>query len=243
MRAILTYHSLDRSGSAISVTPESFARQMHWLASQQVAVVSLDALLALPPSVPACAITFDDALQNVHDLALPVLAARGWSATMFVPTAYVGGVNRWNITGRHPIPPLPVMDWDALGRLVDAGWHIGAHTRTHPSLPSLDDAALDEELEGSQADIVARLGLTPQWLAYPFGDLSARVVARAARWYAGACTTELRALAVDDAPLAVPRLDAWYLETAMRHWAWGSPAWRGYFATRRGLRRVRAVFS
>jgi hypothetical protein len=69
----------------------------------------------------------------------------------------------------------------------------------------------------------------------------ARVAARAARWYAGACTTELRALAVNDPPLCVPRLDAWYLGTAMRRWAWGSPAWRGYFAVRRAIRRVRAV--
>jgi len=71
----------------------------------------------------------------------------------------------------------------------------------------------------------------------------ARVAARAARWYAGACTTELRALAVNDPPLCVPRLDAWYLGTAMRRWAWGSPAWRGYFAVRRAIRRVRAVLS
>lgn len=240
MRAVLTYHSLDDSGSAISQTPEAFARQMAWLAAQQVAVVSLDALLAMPVLARACAITFDDGLQNVADHAAPILAARGWSATMFVPTARVGGDNRWSAAGRHPIPVLRVMDWDALGRLADAGWTIGAHTRTHPSLPTLDDAALDDELGGAHDDIRAGLGLTPHWLAYPFGDHDARVVARAARWYHGACTTELRALGAAEAPLAVPRLDAWYLETAMR-WDWGSSRWRGYFALRRVLRQTRAA--
>jgi peptidoglycan/xylan/chitin deacetylase (PgdA/CDA1 family) len=241
MRAILTYHSLDDSGSAISQPPEAFARQMAWLAAQQVAVVSLDALLALPASARACAITFDDGLQTVADLAAPILAERGWTATMFVPTAHVGGDNRWNAAGRHPVPTLPVMDWNALGRLAEAGWTIGAHSRTHPSLPTLADAALDEELAGAQADIVAHLGRTPHWLAYPFGDHDARVATRAAQWYRGACTTELRALADDDAPLALPRLDAWYLEPAMRRWAWGSRGWRGYVALRCGLRHVRAM--
>jgi peptidoglycan/xylan/chitin deacetylase (PgdA/CDA1 family) len=241
MRAVLTYHSLDRSGSAISQTPEAFARQMAWLAAQQVAVVSLDTLLAMPSSARACAITFDDGLQNVADHAAPILAAHGWTATMFVPTARVGGDNRWSAEGRHPVPTLPVMGWDALGRLAEAGWVIAAHTRNHPSLPTLEDAALDDELEGAHADIVAALGVAPRWLAYPFGDHDARVVARAARWYAGACTTELRHLAPGDPPLMVPRLDAWYLASAMQWWAWGSSAWRSYFAARRAMRRVRAA--
>jgi peptidoglycan/xylan/chitin deacetylase (PgdA/CDA1 family) len=241
MRAILTYHSLDRSGSAISVAPESFARQMHWLASQSVAVVSLDELLALPPSVRACAITFDDALQNVADHALPIFAAYGWTATVFVPTARVGRDNLWKAQGRHPVPALPLMPWDTLGRLAESGWSIESHTRSHPSLPSLSDTCLDDELGGAQADIIAELGITPRWLAYPFGDYDARVSARCAKWYTGACTTVLRPLAPADAPFALPRLDAWYLGLAMRHWNWGSPAWRGYFAVRRLMRRVREV--
>ena len=38
MRAVLTYHSIDDSGSPISVRRDAFQRHVKWLASGQVAV-------------------------------------------------------------------------------------------------------------------------------------------------------------------------------------------------------------
>ncbi|MBK9550504.1 MAG: hypothetical protein IPO52_15740 [Gemmatimonadetes bacterium] len=62
MRAILTYHAIDATGSVISVTPEDFAAHVSWAASGAVQVVSVEELLAFPDSVNAVALTFDDAL-------------------------------------------------------------------------------------------------------------------------------------------------------------------------------------
>ena len=44
MRAILTYHSIDESGSAISISEAVFRAQIAWLAKSDVRVVTLDAL-------------------------------------------------------------------------------------------------------------------------------------------------------------------------------------------------------
>ena len=50
MKAILTYHSVDDSGSAVSVSPDAFRRHVRWLASERVRVVTVPQLPALPPA-------------------------------------------------------------------------------------------------------------------------------------------------------------------------------------------------
>jgi peptidoglycan/xylan/chitin deacetylase (PgdA/CDA1 family) len=240
VRAILTYHSIDPSGSAISVHPEAFARQVAWLARERVRVVTLDALLTLPADAQAVAITFDDALANIASTAAPILAAQGWPATVFVPTAHVGRDNQWQAQGHHQVPALPVLDWGALEQLVAGGWTVGAHTRHHARLPSCSDGALADELGGAVADIGRHLGATPDWLAYPFGDLDRRVRDAAARWFTGACTTVLRPLGGGEDPLALPRLDAYYLSPRVCRWRWGGGRMRRYLAARRLLRDTRA---
>ena len=240
MRAILTYHSIDPSGSAVSVSPEAFSCQMAWLVRDQVQVVTLDTLLTLPHEAHAVAITFDDALANITTEAAPTLAERGWPATVFVPTRQVGRDNQWQAQGQHRVPVLPLLDWAALGRLSEAGWTVGAHTRHHARLPACTDAALAAELGGAVADITTHLGSVPHWLAYPFGDVDRRVRDAAAQWFAGACTTVLRPLGGGDDPLALPRLDAYYLTPRVCDWPWGGERLRGYLGVRRVLRDARA---
>jgi peptidoglycan/xylan/chitin deacetylase (PgdA/CDA1 family) len=60
-----------------------------------------------------------------------------------------------------------------------AGIQFGAHTRTHPLLRWLDDAALVDELGGSKADVGRLTGSEDVWFAYPdgvFGDREMAVV-------------------------------------------------------------------
>jgi hypothetical protein len=57
MKAILTYHSIDESGSVISIAPAVFEQQVRWLAASRVKVVSLTDLLDLTDDGDAIAIT------------------------------------------------------------------------------------------------------------------------------------------------------------------------------------------
>src|SRR6266508_2288219 len=107
MRAILTYHSIDDSGSAISVTAAGFRQHIEWLAAQDVRVVSLDELLTLPEHARAAALTFDDGIANLTTEALPILATHGMTATVFVVSQRVGTDNRWEGRPSHRVPVLP----------------------------------------------------------------------------------------------------------------------------------------
>ncbi|MES2304441.1 MAG: polysaccharide deacetylase family protein [Gemmatimonadota bacterium] len=241
MRAILTYHAIDRSGSVISVSPEAFASHVAWLASGRVRVVSIAELLALPEDCDAVALTFDDALASVASEAAPLLADAGLHGTVFVVTDHVGGDNRWRGVTDPGIPVAAVLDWDALGRLVESGWSAGSHTRTHPHLPECSDAALADELDGSAEAIAAGLGVTPDIFAYPYGDSDPRSTAAVATRYAAACTTDYLPFDATPDPAMIPRLDAWYFRDGSAFRDWGSRRFRRGIAWRHALRRVRRM--
>jgi peptidoglycan/xylan/chitin deacetylase (PgdA/CDA1 family) len=72
------------------------------------------------------------------------------------------------------------MSWAELRMLADAGWEIGSHTATHPHLTQIDDATLRTELTRSKMACEQGLGRPCASIAYPYGDVDARVVAATA---------------------------------------------------------------
>lgn len=241
MRAILTYHSIDSSGSPVSVDAAAFARHVDFLAAGRVAVLPLVELLASPPARDAVAITFDDGFENLASVAWPRLRERGLPATLFVVTDRAGGDNAWGGYDEPGIPRLPLLGWDALGALADEGLELGAHSRTHPHLESLDDARQEDEIAGSAAELERRTGRRPETFCYPYGTFDERAVRRAATSYRAACTTELAALPAAPDPHRLPRLDAYYYRAPGRLEAWGTPAFHAHLWLRRQARRARAL--
>jgi len=158
-----------------------------------------DALLA-PPARRTRAVTFDDGLRSVLELALPVLDELGAVGTAFVPTAMVDGarpfswpgVDRW--IGSEHEHELRGMSWAELAELASAGWEVGSHSATHAHLTRLADGPLRAELRDSKAEIEARLGRHCRSIAYPYSDVDDRVAAatRAAGYEAGAAVLPAR---------------------------------------------------
>jgi peptidoglycan/xylan/chitin deacetylase (PgdA/CDA1 family) len=97
--AILTYHSIDDSGSVISTSPRIFAEQMRILSELDADVVGIDKIVHRtdegPTRKPMIAITFDDGFRNVYEHGLPVLRQYGFPATIFLVTDYCGRLNSW----------------------------------------------------------------------------------------------------------------------------------------------------
>jgi peptidoglycan/xylan/chitin deacetylase (PgdA/CDA1 family) len=243
VKAILTYHSVDASRSVISIDPLTFRRHVAWLASGRVRVVPLAELPALPDDVDAVALTFDDGFRNFGEVAAPVLRDHGLTATVFVVSSAVGTTNAWRGTGDAGIPVLPLLDWHALGRLLEQGFDVGAHTRTHPRLTTLGPAAMEDEIAGSRADIAEWLGRVPATFAYPYGSFDDTTLACAARQFSIACTTELRVLGAAEHPQRLPRLDAYYLRASGLLEAWGTTRFSSWVRLRAGIRQVRELMA
>jgi peptidoglycan/xylan/chitin deacetylase (PgdA/CDA1 family) len=236
MRAILTYHSIDDSGSAISVDAATFRTHAAWLSEGGVPVVGLESVLET--TGPAVAVTFDDGFRSFAQEAWPLLRDRAIPVTLFVVSDRVGGRNDWGRPGR--VPELPLLDWHELGRLVEEGVTLGAHTRTHPDLTRAHDS-IGDELDGCVERIERETGVRPSSFAYPFGRLDAAVVTAVRSRFEAACTTELRPLGYDEDAHRLPRLDAWYLRNGTRLEEWGTPRMERYLRRRRRLRRARSL--
>jgi len=242
-RAILTYHSIDESGSVLSVSPSRFQQHVEWIRHSGIAVRPLDAMLSSGPrdDQHALAITFDDGYLNVAERAAPLLRDHGFPATVFVVSGRAGGDNGWERARGSRIPVLPLLDWDALGRLAESGVQIGAHSRTHPHLPRLPDSAVQDELAGCADEIERRVGTRPTAVAYPYGATDNRVADIARRLFLMGVTTRFRTLSTDEDPVLVPRLDAWYFRAPGSLEQWGSTAFQLRVLVRDSVRRVRRL--
>ncbi len=241
MRAILTYHSIDETGSPISVAPQVFQRHCEFLAQGGVRVLSLDALLSAPPSEPAVALTFDDGFVNFLSHAAPVLSASGLPYTIFVATNHVGGRNNWGGRTQPGIPDLPLMSWSDLAALAGHGMSVGAHTRSHPDLTTLNDASLMDELAGSADDVEQHLGIRPLSFAYPFGAWNARVRRATGSVFTYSCTTRMGVLGAHDDAAALPRVDMYYLRTEHALETFGQPSFSAKVWAREQGRRLRTL--
>ena len=238
-RAILTYHSVDDSGSVISVSPGRFAEDVAWLASGAVEVLSVAELIAYRGARHAVAITFDDAFDNFAIHAWPRLREHELPATMFVPTAFVGQRNSWDTMPGGAMPNLALMTWETIAKLAEDGLTIGAHTRTHPDLRPLDDASLQTEIRGALDDIARKTGRRPEGFAYPYGYHDRRVVAAVRANCAWACTTRLGVLKEHQDVHCLPRLDAYFLRGPGRLGRFPAVSFRAYMSLRAGIRRIR----
>ena len=219
---VLCYHAVSETWPAdLSVRPDAFAEQLESLVRRGYRGVTFSEAVQDRGSGRRLAVTFDDAYRSVRELALPVMARLGLPGTVFVPTDHLGteapmswpGIDHWR-GGEHDGELIP-MALGELEELAAAGWEIGSHTQSHPHLTRLDEVRLDEELEGSRAELERLLGAPCRSLAYPYGDVNARVAEAARRaGYAAAGTLVAHAGSTD--PLLWPRVGVWHGDSERR---------------------------
>jgi len=243
MKAILTWHSIDDSGSPISIPPAAFEGHVRWLTSGEVAVVPLEEIADVPENLDAVALTFDDGFASVASVAAPLLNDAGLPCTVFVVSGRTGRDNSWGGRPEAGIPILPLLSWDNLGALADAGVTIGAHTRDHPDLTRLSDGDIAEQLDACADEIETRLGRRPQSFAYPYGHVDDRSAKAVGARFACAVTADHDIVHAGSDRYLLPRLDMYYYQRPERLAAWGTPAFGRYLALRRAGRAARSLVS
>jgi len=234
---ILTYHSIDESGSVISTAPSTFEKQMLFLKRSGHRGISLrDLCMAWETGEKQLAgsvvLTFDDGCANFKQNALPVLDSCGFGATVFVVAGHVGAYNNW--PGQLPIiPHLALMSWADLRQLSSQGFEIGGHTLTHQVLSGVSQDALDREVRVSKEIIEQKIGSRVESFAYPYGiaDRIARDFVSA--HYRAACTTEMGDVGAADPRHLLKRIDTYYLRRLVFFRSIDSVLGRSYLNARR----------
>ena len=109
-------------------------------------------------------LTFDDALKSHYKNAYPLLRDAGVKGTWYILTGALNGQ-----FGASYMKSGNVIE------LANNGQEIGAHTRTHPHLPTLSEDQVRDEIQGSLQDL-QNLGISVSTFAYPFGEYNSTVL-------------------------------------------------------------------
>lgn len=239
MKAIITFHSIDESGSVLSYPPGSFASLLGSLDESGLPFLSLDELLS-PETERGVTISFDDGMQSVFTSALPVLRDHEAPAHLYLATAAVGGQNQWS--GQPgAAPEFEMLNWDQVGHLHEAGVFIESHTHNHPDLRKLIRTELESECEHADALIEQKVGRRPRYFAYPYGYKNDEICDYVRNRYRGAVTTELGVLQGSEDTARLPRLDSYYLQNRWLQRNLGTAASGLYLSFRSLLRRLRGT--
>lgn len=167
---VLAYHDVLPAGAPptpLQVTAGQLRSHILLLRRAGCEIVTLstliDRLLAGGTVDRLAALTFDDALVGVLRHGLEVLEAEAAPATILPVVGRLGAApDWWPGTAR-------TMNGVELHEAISAGVEVAAHTRTHPSLPSLDARALRAELRDGRHELEQLLGRRVDLLAYPYG--------------------------------------------------------------------------
>ncbi len=107
-------------------------------------------------------LTFDEGYENGYtSKILDVLKADNVKSIFFVTGPYIK---------EHP---------ELVKRMLDEGHLVGNHTINHPSLPTVSDTALENELYGLEKQFSAQYGKGFKYMRPPMGEYSEKVLVAA----------------------------------------------------------------
>jgi peptidoglycan/xylan/chitin deacetylase (PgdA/CDA1 family) len=209
MTPLLMYHSLtsgrppSTSLAKYSVDKTLFEEHLALLKENAFVPLTMEDYLSqgLSLSARGVVLTFDHAFAD-FELALPLLEKYSFKATLFVPTAFVGGTSRW-LSGRDAKHPL--LSWNDLREL--RGVEIAAHGHKYLKLDGVPLEVARRDMVRGKETLEDKLGKRVVSFAYPYGSYNEAVkgLVREAGFMT-ACTTEERLSTRQDDIFALPRL-------------------------------------
>lgn len=244
---IITYHSIDESGSVISTAPQVFRRQMKHLNENGYTIVSLKRLVEMlsagdAPLSKTAALTFDDGYHNFYSEAYPVLADYEFNATVFLVTDFCGKYNDWN-GNPDKLPRSKLLAWREVRELDACGVEFGVHTKTHPDLTKIFEEEVECEILESKAAIEDALGREAETFAYPYGKFDVPVKQTVEKHFAAACSTNLGKVKKGSDFFILERIDSYYLSSPQIFKALSSRTFDRYLTVRQAMRTLKSIIS
>lgn len=212
---ILMYHSISKSSNPkfyqFAVSERAFADQMAYLHDHCYTPLTVSRLMQIwsldPEMLPErpVVLTFDDGFADFFSTALPILQRYGFSATLYVTTAYVGRTSQWlRVEGETE---REMLSWEQLREICVSGVECGGHTHTHPQLDTLAGPRAQEEVFQCKRLLEDHLQQSIHSFAYPYGYQTAAVRQFVqAAGYLSACAVKHRLSSERDDPFALARV-------------------------------------
>jgi peptidoglycan/xylan/chitin deacetylase (PgdA/CDA1 family) len=170
----LMYHELELPGRPLCqsgsgyvryvLSQSSFQSQMNWLQQNDWRGLCVSQALTYPAG-NSVAITFDDGSETDLITAAPLLKEKGFSATFYVTTGFLGKSGY--------LSPAQLCELSALG------FEIGCHSMTHAYLDDLDQPDLRREIAEAGKKLEDLLGKQVEHFSCPGGRYSAKALATA----------------------------------------------------------------
>jgi peptidoglycan/xylan/chitin deacetylase (PgdA/CDA1 family) len=189
---VVMYHQIGEPPASVRhpsnfVRPEAFSAQLEMLDRDGYEPITLEQWVAARrggatlPGKPIV-LTFDDAYQSVADIAWPILAQHGWTATIFAVAGLLGRTNTWDVDE----VTMPLCSADTLRDLMLAGNSVGAHSHTHRPLAKIARNDAIAELRNARQTLERALGRPVTTMAWPFNNQrrAVRLLAREAGYVA-----------------------------------------------------------
>lgn len=176
---IIVYHSVDESGSCISISQSRFKRHMEMIKEsgyRTITVRELVDLLLKGVEIPdnTVVLTFDDGFESNYNTAFPLLKELGLTATIFLTTDFISKKCTWD--KEDDIPELPLLSWEMIEEMSKAGIDFLPHTATHPHLPLISDDQKRDEFRRSRKIIEDKLNIRCDILCYPYAEFDNNVI-------------------------------------------------------------------
>ena len=178
---ILNYHKIDPSGD-IGITsrhPDTFLQDLKTLHTDGFHTITFKDLSAKKPLPPKPLIlTFDDGYASVFKYALPLMKQFDFRAVVFMPAAFIGRNNDWDVQFlkkkyKHLTP-------DELKILSKEGFEIAAHGMSHRALTA-KQVDVDEEVSATKQYLEALLQDEIITFCYPFGRFNSKTIEKVRR--------------------------------------------------------------
>jgi peptidoglycan/xylan/chitin deacetylase (PgdA/CDA1 family) len=168
---ILLYHKVSSQHSdALTISAEGLDRQLAHIKSSGYTPISfselkesLDGGRALPAK--PVLVTFDDGYLSTYELAYPLLAKHGVKATVFLPTAFIGGLASWDGASE------PLMSYEMMRQLPGELIEFGMHSHRHESYERLSAAQIETDLSQCLRALEDSGCRFTRVFAYPYGRM------------------------------------------------------------------------
>ena len=111
---------------------------------------------------------FDHPDKTIRHDIFPIMQERGFAGNLFIHT---GPISEMHAGDMPDLDSRKWMTWEEIGELMNAGWHIGSHTHTHPDLSELSvrDTSAEEirrELQTCDEILKRELGVDSKDFAF-----------------------------------------------------------------------------